>query len=237
MPDPARPRVLLAEDDPVSRAFLLEALRGCGLDALALDNGHDALVAAGAERFDLLILDHRLPGLDGDCVLTTLRAQARACSRESPALATSADPDPALRQLLLLAGFRDMLIKPMDAARLHAGLRNAGIAMGQSLLDDSAGLAASGNVETLAALRALFATELDTLARNMEDLCRNDTALLERLHRLHAACGFCGALALDAASIALRESVRSHDRARIGAALAAFRSSLHDTRMALAGQL
>ncbi|MGH8155688.1 MAG: response regulator, partial [Rhodanobacteraceae bacterium] len=67
-------RVLLAEDDPVSRAFLEDAIRACGGEPEACADGVSALQRARAERWDLLILDHRLPGLDGDKILAALRA-------------------------------------------------------------------------------------------------------------------------------------------------------------------
>src|SRR5690348_550616 len=48
-------RVLLAEDDPVSRAFLAEGIRACGADLTDCGDGDAALRFARAQAFDLLI--------------------------------------------------------------------------------------------------------------------------------------------------------------------------------------
>lgn len=230
------PRTLLAEDDPVSRAFLVESLQGCRIEVIAVGSGDDAIAAARRERFDLLILDHRLPGLDGDRVLTMLRADAGAESRLVLALATTADPDPGVHARLRDAGFAHVLVKPMDAASLRETLRGLGVIVAPSPLDNDAGLAASGSAEALRALRRLLAAELSTLDIELETLRRDPIALGQRLHRLRAACGFCGAKALDGAAAALTDALRSGDATRIAEATTAFRSNLTVTRTVLSNQ-
>ncbi len=230
------PRILLAEDDPVSRAFLVESLQGCRIEVIAVGAGDDALAAARRERFDLLILDHRLPGWDGDRVLTMLRADASAASQSVAAIATTADPDPDVHARLRDACFAYVLVKPMDAASLRETLCGLGVIVASLPLDNDAGLAASGSAEALRALRGLFAAELSTLDIELETLRRDPVALSQRLHRLRAACGFCGAKALDDAAAALTGTLRSGDQTRIVEATIAFRSSLTVTRTALCKQ-
>src|SRR5688500_4810068 len=83
-PGPARgrPRVLLAEDDPIASAIIEQKLSGKGMDVVAFGDGREALEAVlsglagtGARGFDLLILDVSLPGLDGFEVLAGIRAR------------------------------------------------------------------------------------------------------------------------------------------------------------------
>jgi HPt (histidine-containing phosphotransfer) domain-containing protein len=88
------------------------------------------------------------------------------------------------------------------------------------LLDDAAALTAiGGDRDALRALRAMFASELDALARELETAVAGPTAgVRERLHRLRASCGFCGAPAVGAAirqlEYALRHDPSDVDRAR-----------------------
>src|SRR5690348_9524062 len=188
-------RILLAEDDPVSLAFLAEALRGLGLHVTTVADGDAALVAARTRRFDVLMLDHHLPHLDGDAALRILRADASAASCTAPAIATTADPDPAIHARLRDAGFARVLVKPLDAASLRKGLDALGIAFlpassaSVPALDDGDGLQASGSLQALSTLRGLLARELDVLADEWSGL-RGDAAAMARcLHRLRAACG------------------------------------------------
>ena len=58
-------RILIAEDDPAVRAFAARALSFKKHDVTAVEDGLAALTALEAERFDLLITDVVMPGLDG----------------------------------------------------------------------------------------------------------------------------------------------------------------------------
>jgi CheY-like chemotaxis protein len=232
------PRVLLAEDDPVSLEFLAAALRELGCEVEAVADGDGASTAVLAQRFDVLVLDHRMPGRDGDRVLEIARANPQGPNRNVPAVATTADPDPQLHQQLRHAGFQCVLLKPSDKPGLRQALHGLGLAPDASestLLDDRAGLAASGSEEILAALRSLLATELDTLEREFDPLLEDRAALGERLHRLRAACGFCGAAALQAAAAELSDALRDGNAALIAEWSVQLRCRLAATRAALAG--
>lgn len=57
--------ILLAEDEDSMRAFLARALERGGYDVHTAGNGLDALTALLARRFDMLLADIVMPGLDG----------------------------------------------------------------------------------------------------------------------------------------------------------------------------
>ena len=57
--------ILVVEDDEAMREFLVEAISRSGYTVQSVDNGIDALDRVSAERFDLLLTDIRMPGLDG----------------------------------------------------------------------------------------------------------------------------------------------------------------------------
>lgn len=237
MDHPPSPRVLLAEDDPVSLGFLAETLRSLGFEVDAVADGEAALIAARTQRFGVLMFDHHLPRLDGDAALRALRADAQGASRAAAAIATTAEPDPAIHSGLRAAGFARVLVKPLDQAVLREALHELGIACshappdGTAALDDNAGLRASGSTQALAALRGLFAQELAVLASEWNILL--DDALAQRLHRLRAACGFCGASALQGAAERLSEAMRDAEPAKIEACRGDFRHALTATREAL----
>jgi diguanylate cyclase (GGDEF)-like protein len=67
------PRVVVAEDDDISATILLHRLEKEGLSFDRYDNGRAALEAVQADPPDLLILDVKLPGMDGFEVLGRLR--------------------------------------------------------------------------------------------------------------------------------------------------------------------
>jgi CheY-like chemotaxis protein len=210
-----------------------------GFEVQGVSDGKAALNAARGQRFDALLLDHHLPGLDGDAVLRALRADAGAASRAITAIATTADPDPAIHARLRDTGFARVLVKPLDAASLRKGLDALGIAFLPAssapvpALDDGDGLQASGSLQALSALRGLLARELDGLADEWNDLRGDAATMAGRLHRLRAACGFCGARALQSAAEKLSDALRGAAPERVEETNTEFKRALAATRAAL----
>ncbi|HEX7370159.1 MAG TPA: response regulator [Rhodanobacteraceae bacterium] len=227
-------RVLLAEDDAVSRTFLCEAIRTCGGEPSACENGAQALQQARAGGWDLIILDHNLPGMNGDAVLAALSADAGIES--CPALATSADAD-NVRAMLLAAGFAEVLPKPLTLESLRDALARHGCRVDP--LDDASALHACGSASALERLRRLFAEqELPRIQHEFDQHGDDHHSLQPSLHRLRASCGFCGASLLARACVALHDALANKSNTKqIDAALQAFSHALRETRVALHARL
>jgi CheY-like chemotaxis protein len=118
-------RVLLAEDNPVDRkitARLLE-LRGCRVDVAA--NGAEAAAGAGRTRYDLVLMDCRMPVMDGlDAARAIRRLEATAGSAPTTIVALTASPLRADRERCHAAGMDAVLAKPVDPAALAAVLES-----------------------------------------------------------------------------------------------------------------
>jgi CheY-like chemotaxis protein len=227
----ARFRVLLAEDDAVSREFLFEAIQACGGDPTACADGPAALARAREGHWHLLVLDHHLPGMNGEAVLAALRADPGEARAVPPALATTAEPDGA-SALLLEAGFAQVLAKPVSLEALRAALARFGCVADP--LDDGNALRACGSLSAVERLRRLFAEqELPRIQDEFERSAGNPQALRPALHRLLASCGFCGATALARACNALHDALASGDASRIDPAMQGFAKALHETRETL----
>jgi len=201
------PRVLIVDDDPVSLRFLEAAVAQCDCIATTAASGNAALAANGA--FALLLIDRRLPDIDGIELLHALRERGVV----APAIATSAEIDTALAAQLRAAGFVDVLEKPASVQGIIEIVARHLPKTASVLLDDIAALdSIGGDANALRALRGLLARELDELERDLihGDLATDPIRLDERLHRLRASCGFCGASALAAAAAKLESALRSH---------------------------
>lgn len=202
--------VLLAEDEPVSQRFLCDALQALGYRCEAVGDGRRALERATAQRFDLLLLDVNLPELSGPEALAGLRRTPVAASQRTPAVALTADDEPRVRQRLLDAGFAAVGTKPISVVELATLLDSVLLGVDPeaaqyenvALWDDRAALRATGgNRDIVTALRDLMRKELPgQRAAIVAAVDRGDvTAARDELHRLRAACGFCGAIALSLA--------------------------------------
>ena len=218
------PNILVADDNPVSLRFFAEALAQLGFACELARDGLETVAEAKRTRFDLLLLDARMPGLDGVQALARIRASPGP-SRDAAALATTADASEATRRDLVDAGFVEVVAKPVTVSALRAALARH---LGESTqdasqpagldeeddLDDAGALAATGgDVSILAALRGLLMRELDALPAELADIAsRADfAALRDRLHRLDASAGFCGTPALVGAGAKLRSALDAGD--------------------------
>ncbi|HET6545660.1 MAG TPA: response regulator [Rhodanobacteraceae bacterium] len=217
------PHALVADDNPLSLRFFADALATLGIDCVAVADGNAAVAHAGARRFDLLLLDARMPGLTGTDALSLIRT-GTGKSRTAIALATTAADDANARADLLRAGFAEVLPKPLPLQTLCAAITRhiarapprdddpvaSPAAVGEGGLDDSRALSAAGGDSNIVdALRALLAAELAGLpAEFARHAQRRDQAAIEaRLHRLDASAGFCGASRLARAIDTLRTAL------------------------------
>ncbi len=112
-------RVLIVEDKVKMAALLRRALRGEGMAADVAVRGEDALWMAGATRYDAVVLDVMLPGIDG---IETCR-RLRADQVWTPVLMLTARGEVADRVAGLDGGADDYLTKPFDLTELTARLR------------------------------------------------------------------------------------------------------------------
>lgn len=226
------PRLLLVEDDPVSQAFMLEALRTLPAEVHAAES----MAAALSLRLDhdLWLLDAYLP--DGNAQM--LLARLRERFPNTPALAHTASTSPALHQELLDAGFDGVVVKPVSVNELLAQVRRLlpglaepthatapGNVCGSVWNDDAALAALNGQQSHVTALRQLFLSELPQQHDGiMAALHRGDLAAARKiLHQLKASCGFVGATRLKTAVETLDRTPADAD------AISAFVQAVHDT--------
>ncbi len=110
--------VLLAEDDEINATVITHFLAKGGHQVVRVEDGEAALVQLQQGGFDCVLMDMRMPGLDG------LEATRRWRSRESeftarlPIIALTANASAEDRQRCVDAGMDDFLTKPVDRKEL-----------------------------------------------------------------------------------------------------------------------
>ncbi|GIX36133.1 MAG: transcriptional regulator [Lysobacteraceae bacterium] len=205
-----RPCVWIVEDDPVCADFLCQTLAALGRLRVLPDAS--ALRAALLEPAPaLVLLDDRIGPHRGD---TLLGWMGEAWQPRPPTLLLSAELPAELAAARCAQGAAACLAKPMTAAALWQHIAD----LVPHLLppwDPVSARRALGPDEALVQrLRALLLNDLPGQRQRVHAaVARGDTAALrEVLHRLRAACGFCGALALQAAA---RDLARQPDAERL----------------------
>jgi signal transduction histidine kinase/CheY-like chemotaxis protein len=118
-----RPRltVLLAEDNPVSRKLLVRMLERCDHTVVTVDDGESAVRQAATQRFDLVLMDVEMPGMDGMEATRRIREQERATDRSRlPIIAVTAHAMQGDRERCLAADMDGYLSKPVKWSELEA---------------------------------------------------------------------------------------------------------------------
>ena len=112
------PRALLVEDDSSIREIIRLHLELAGLDVTDIADGTRALDLARVTRFDVLILDVMLPGLDGVSLCRALRSAG--ANTLSPVLMVTARDTESDKVVGLESGADDYLTKPFGMRELVA---------------------------------------------------------------------------------------------------------------------
>ncbi|MBF0305120.1 MAG: response regulator [Alphaproteobacteria bacterium] len=115
--------LLIAEDDDLNRAIVLGLLRGLDIEPVPARDGAEALRLFAERRFDAVLMDLRMPVMDGVAAIKAIRA-AEAQDGRAPvpiaALSAGFDSD---RRAALEAGANLFLPKGLSRAELAAALR------------------------------------------------------------------------------------------------------------------
>lgn len=115
------PTVLVAEDEPAARTSLAELLKAEGFHVLSAEEGEQALALTLHEEPDAVLLDIRMPGLDG---LSVLR-QALKGGSDSTFIVMTAYGDSSTAIEAMKLGAFDYLSKPLDFAHVLTQLKRA----------------------------------------------------------------------------------------------------------------
>jgi len=108
------PAILLVEDDPTNQTVFAKLLEQEGYRVTAVSDGRAALSQAAGNRFELILMDIQLPGMDGYEVTRAIRENDPAV----PIIALTAHALERNRKKCLASGMNDFVTKPIDAEHL-----------------------------------------------------------------------------------------------------------------------
>ncbi|TMS00532.1 hybrid sensor histidine kinase/response regulator [Nonomuraea basaltis] len=179
-------RILVAEDDEVSRQVAMLVLRQAGHEVDTVDDGEQAVRAVLAGGYDLVFMDCQLPVLDGLAATAEIRMREEA---RTPIIAMTAAAMPEDRIRCLEAGMDDHLAKPVDWPRVLARIPEWAAYAG--LPPELAGLSAEALADVA---QAYVATARRTFEHLRQAALAGDLGeVAELAHRLKGSCATVGA--------------------------------------------
>ena len=110
-------RILVADDNEINLLVVAGLLKKTEVQIETVSDGQAVLDRLAENRYDAVLLDHRMPGMDG--VETLHAAKEMPNAKDTPFLILTADAVTGMRENFLKEGFDDYLAKPLDGEKLE----------------------------------------------------------------------------------------------------------------------
>jgi PAS domain S-box-containing protein len=233
--------LLVAEDNPVNQALLLNLLTKQGHSVELTANGREAVQAVCRQPFDAVLMDVQMPEMDGLEATQRIRAAEADTGRRLPIIALTAHAMQGDRERCLSAGMDAYLAKPIDLRSLNQALAeltgvvprvNGSVecpARPTPILDRATALRyVNGDEHLLASVTAVFLAELPGWRTQLKAArAQGDVQRLQRVaHTLTSALSALGALETHAAALRLETLARIGNHPAAASALSDLEQSL-----------
>lgn len=105
-------KLLFVEDDPMNRRVVKDMLDVAGAEMAEAEDAETGLAAIDSDDFDMVLMDLRMPGMDGITAIKHIRARGDAKGKV-PVIVVTADTAPDLRERCMAAGADEVIFKPV----------------------------------------------------------------------------------------------------------------------------
>lgn len=118
-------KALIIEDDPVSRQVISELLMKIDFNVEVAEDGYDGVRKANKLNYDLICLDVRMPGVDGEQVMSIMNRNKKGDSSNLPVVVVSGYLTKNNVMKLQSLGVKSFVTKPVDIQKFYAAVNQA----------------------------------------------------------------------------------------------------------------
>ncbi len=112
-------RILIVDDNEMNLEVEKKLLDGTQMSIDTAFSGREALFMTTSERYDVILMDHLMPEMDGVECMQSIRKQAGGFNNHTPIIVLTANADSENRDLYNRSGFDGYLVKPVSGAQLE----------------------------------------------------------------------------------------------------------------------
>ena len=112
-------RILIVDDTQMNLNVVVHLLKKTEIQIDTATSGADALTLTDGKKYDAILMDQRMPGMNGTETLHQIRARTEGPNRDTPVICLTADAVVGARERYLSDGFADYLSKPVDGQVLE----------------------------------------------------------------------------------------------------------------------
>ena len=117
-------KVLVVDDNPVNVKILRGLLLHYEIDSDTAEGGEEAVKKASENTYDIIFMDHMMPGMNGEEALNAIRALSDKDRASVPVIAVTANAIRGMRDEYLRKGFTDYLSKPVETPKIEQILKD-----------------------------------------------------------------------------------------------------------------
>jgi signal transduction histidine kinase/DNA-binding response OmpR family regulator len=212
--------VLMVDDNPMNLTVFKSLIKQTKVQVDTANDGDEGLLLAKEKKYDIIFLDHMMPGKDGIETLHELKKQESGPNRNTPVICLTANAISGAREQYIEAGFNDYLTKPIDTDKLEEMLltylpqekmqeaceevmvqeneeipESLAPLQGAEWLDMRIGIKNSGSVEAYLPLLKIFYESIDETEQAIEGFYaeRNIKDYTIKVHALKSSARIIGA--------------------------------------------
>lgn len=112
-------KVLIVDDNELHLKAVAGLLQKYDIDADMADSGYAAIDAIGEKDYDLVFMDHMMPGMDGVETMLRIREMDKGTHGTLPIIALTADTTAGVKEDMMMIGFDGYLAKPVDVRKME----------------------------------------------------------------------------------------------------------------------
>ncbi len=112
-------KILIVDDTVMNLTVVKGLLKQTKIKIDTADSGYECLSIVTKNKYDIIFLDHRMPGIDGIETLHRMQEMHNNLNQDTPVISLTANAISGARKQYIDAGFQDYLTKPIDSAKLE----------------------------------------------------------------------------------------------------------------------
>ncbi len=114
---------LVVDDEPMNLTVAKGIFKGYGMNVTTVLSGQEAVEICRERAFNIVFMDHMMPGMDGIEAMKAIRADRTVISRDMPIVALTANAVSTAKEMFLSAGFDGFVSKPVEITELERVLK------------------------------------------------------------------------------------------------------------------
>ena len=116
-------RVLVVDDEPMNLTVAMGIFGSYGMIVATADSGIEAISRCKKNSYDIVFMDHMMPGMDGVEAMKRIRTEAAKEHEEFPIVALTANAVSSAKEMFLREGFDGFVSKPIEQEELERVLK------------------------------------------------------------------------------------------------------------------